>query len=366
MLLGLLRILGSLGQTGRDVAYRLDLGRELGPRHALQRLRAERRTGADPDPDEGYAKIWREAAEELGAEMADLGSGFFEFHRGGRVARAWQQFTPLDDPVTLRLALDKPLVLRLAADAGVPVPDHAEFDAADPRPAIAFLERAGQPCVVKPATGSFGSGVTGAITTPSQLQRATWRASRLSRRLLIERQAAGDVYRLLFLDGRLIDVIRRLPPTVSGDGRSTIVELIDAENRRRVEHGDTRRPSLLRVDLDTLFALERAGKRLRSAPVRGSRVRVKTVVSQNSPLENETVREDVSALADEVRAAVERVGLRVAGVDVVTTDPTHSLASAGGVILEVNGAPGLHYHCEVANPEHATRVATPILEAMLA
>ena len=44
------------------------------------------------------------------------------------------------------------------------------------------------------------------------LTRATWRASRLTSRLLIERQVAGEVLRLLFLDGELLDVVLRKPP----------------------------------------------------------------------------------------------------------------------------------------------------------
>jgi cyanophycin synthetase len=363
-MMGLLGSLASLGQPGRDLAYRIDLARALGPRDALRRFREERADGTTPS-DSGYQRIWADAAQELGAELIALGSGFFEFRKDGRTTRAWQYCSPLDDPVTLKLALDKTLVHRLLAEAGVPVPEHVEFDATGLGPAIAFLERGPRPCVVKPVTSSFGSGVTGGIETRSQLERATWRASRVSGRLLIERQAEGAVYRLLFLDGRLIDVIRRFPPAVIGDGSSTIAELVDIENRRRAESQEDRAPALLRIDLDAVFALERAETRLHSTPARGAQVRLKTVVSQNSALENETVRVDVSELADEALAAVRRVGLRLAGVDAVTTDPTRSLRATGGVILEVNGTPGLHYHYEVADPEHATRVAIPVLQAML-
>jgi glutathione synthase/RimK-type ligase-like ATP-grasp enzyme len=360
----LLRALGSLGQSGRTLAYRIDLGRSLGPGEALRRLREDRLDGAAPE-ESGYAGIWGEAAEALGAHFRERGFGFYEFRKDGRKTRAWRYSTPLDDPVTLRLALDKTLTHDLIAEAGMPTPENLAFDAADPRPAVAFLRRIGGPCVVKPATSSFGSGVTGAVETPSQVERACWRASRLSARLLIEQQAIGDVYRLLFLDGELIDIIRRHPPAVTGDGTSSIGQLVVAENRRRIASYSDRAPGLLRLDLDALFALEHAGLRPRSTPAAGVQVRVKTVVSQNSARENETVRTDVTELAADVRLAVTRIGLRLAGVDVVTTDPSRSLGRTGGVILEVNGAPGLHYHYEVADPANATRVAIPVLEAML-
>ena len=76
----LLGFLASLGQPGRDLAYRIDLARELGPRYALRRLLEERAGGTAPSGS-GYRRIWAEAAQELGVELTVLGSGFFEFRK---------------------------------------------------------------------------------------------------------------------------------------------------------------------------------------------------------------------------------------------------------------------------------------------
>ena len=57
--------------------------------------------------------------------------------------------------------------------------------------------------------------------------------------------------------------------------------------------------------------------------------------------------------------------MRLAGVDVVTPDPARPLGETGGVILEVNAAPGLTHHYNVASPGEATRIAVPILRALL-
>ncbi len=67
----------------------------------------------------------------------------------------------------------------------------------------------------------------------------------------------------------------------------------------------------------------------------------------------------------EARAAAQAVGLALAGVDVITPDPTRPLREVGGVVNEVNGRPGLHHHYLVADPERAPRVAIPILERLL-
>jgi len=67
----------------------------------------------------------------------------------------------------------------------------------------------------------------------------------------------------------------------------------------------------------------------------------------------------------DARRSIEAVGLRLAGVDIITTDITTSLAASSGVLLEVNGGPGLHHHYLVADSSRATDVCTPILGRVL-
>jgi D-alanine-D-alanine ligase-like ATP-grasp enzyme len=93
---------------------------------------------------------------------------------------------------------------------------------------------------------------------------------------------------------------------------------------------------------------------------------VKTVCNENRLEDNVTVTAEVGdALVADARRAVDRSGLRLAGVDVLTPDPAMALADSGGVLLEVNGTPGLSHHYHVRDRERATRVAVPVLRALL-
>ena len=367
----MLDLLPRAGRAGLDAAVRLDLLRSLGVRGIWTRAREEARLAAISTDGRrlGYEEMWRAAADELGAQVTNLSGGFLEISRGDARTRVWNHVVPLDDDVTLKLSLDKTLVHRLLAEAGLPVPSHTEFDAASPQVAQALLEDSPGPSVVKPVTSQAGSGVTTGVRTPVQLRRAILRARRLASRMLIERQAPGHVHRMLLLDGVLLDVVKRHPPHVTGDGRSTISRLIANENRRRMERVAGRgRPQLLRIDLDCLFTLEAAGLSLKSVLPAGERVPVKTAVSHNAPEENEGVLRhgNVSpALVDEARTAVDVLGLRLAVVEVVTPDVSVSLREAGGVVIELNSPPGLHYHYEIAEPDHAVPVAVPILKTLL-
>jgi D-alanine-D-alanine ligase-like ATP-grasp enzyme len=365
----LLDLVAAAGRPGCEVAVRLDLLFAIGPTYAWRRLRDE---AAHARLDQGgrnrvYRDIWLRAAAEVGAELEELGRGWFEIRAHGNRTRVNQQRVPLDDSVTIALAEDRPLTQALLAEAGLPIAEQLVFNADNLTPALDFLERHGGLCVVKPGSGTGGGeGTTAGVETPAQLRRARIRAARLASQLVIERQVRGTVYRLLFLDGDLLDVVRRYPPRVQGDDRHTIRELIVAENGRRLAAGGDRRIEQLTIDLDCIYALEGAGLTLRSIPAMGEVVAVKTATNQNRAEDNETVREGVAPeLVAEARQAADAIGVRLAGIDLITSDPGRSLQESGGVVIEVNGHPGLHHHYQVAEREHATRVAVPILRRLL-
>ena len=361
-------VFGVAGTRGRTVGSWLDLARSMGVAATARRLRGGRGAVLDPEVRNAvYGAIWREAAARVGADVRDLGSGFLEIGRDGAAAKVWQQFVPLDDPITLRLALDKPVVHGLLTEASVPVPDHVEWSFSDPAPALAFMARAGGPTVVKAASGTGGGeGTTAGVDTPARLMRARLQAGRFDGRLLIERQVPGAVHRLLFLDGELIDVIRHVPPRLTGDGRSTVEQLIDAENERRLSAAGAAGLSLLGIGLDTVFTLERQDLRLASVVPDGVTIAVQTVTNDNRIEDTETVTEQLDAqLVDAARRAAAAVGLRLAGVDVIAPDVSQPLESTGGVVAEVNGTPGIHHHYHVADAATATPVAVPILETVL-
>jgi D-alanine-D-alanine ligase-like ATP-grasp enzyme len=367
---GLDRLASGRGRHGRAVAARLDLTYAYGVGPLIRRIRSERRfSGLGPGArDRVYEDIWTRAAEACGAQVVPLAPGLLELRCSGTRTRVYHQFVPLDDPVTLHVALDKTVVHRLMADVGVPHADYLEWSADEPAPAAAFLASAAGPCVVKPAAGTGGGhGVTPGVEGLEDLLRARWHAGRGVDRLLIERQIEGSVYRLLLLDGELLDVVRSVPANVTGDGHSTIEQLIAGENERRVAAGGAAGLSLVGLNLDTALTLRRAQLTLSSVLPTGRYLALRFATNNNASRDNETWRGEVaeSVLVD-ARAAVRAVGLRLAGVDVVTADISRPLRQTGGVVSEVNGGPGLHHHYLVADQAQATPVAVPVLEKLLA
>jgi len=361
-------MLARAGRRAPRVALLAHTARLVGPGPLWRDGRQRRRHGFPglAARNEVYRRIWREAAADLGADFHDLGRGFVEVRRGRRSARIFQQVTTIDDPVTMRMALDKPLVDRLLVAAGVNTAEPVESVFGDPRPAIELLQRVGR-CVVKPASGTGGGeGVTADVRDRADLLHARLRAARFDDVLLTEPHASGPLYRLLLLAGELLDVIVDRPPHVVGDGRSTVEELIAAENRRRMDAAGEAGLELLELDLDTALTLRRAGLALRARPAEGREVAVKSVTNDRRLEDSHTYRAEVHPeVLRQVAAAQRALGLRLVGIDVIAPRIDRPLAETGGVVIEVNGTPGIHRHYQVADRARATPVADQILERAL-
>lgn len=293
-----------------------------------------------------YRSVWEEAAAATGASICFLDGTVADIHCGDTVLRVENNVTSLDDPVTLAVAGNKPLVLRLLSECGIPVPRYQLCRRDDVSCAWGFATALGRPCVVKPArsTGA-GRGIATGVSDRLSLMAAMARAGSYCDDLVLEEQLEGSTYRLLYLDGELLDAVERRPPTVRGDGTSTVKELIDAENQDRIEGGIETSQTLLWVDGELKNTLRSAGLRLNSVPPAGTLVRVKNVINDNRREDNVAAKDRVCASVEEAgAAAAAAVGARLAGVDVITPDPSVPLHAAGGVVIEVNTTPGHYYH----------------------
>jgi cyanophycin synthetase len=312
-----------------------------------------------------YRGVWQEAADKFGASVRFLEDDVIEIRRGEFLTRVRQNETPLDDYVTLRVANNKRLTYRLLAEAGLPIPDHAAFALANMRPAIDFLDAHRCDCVVKPANDTGGGiGVVTGVRAHRRLANAAAAAAVYGDDMLIEEQIPGDNYRLLYLDGRLLDAVVRGAPSVVGDGRSTIGELVARANSERIARGPSACQSLVDPNMEMKHTLAAQRLTLNSRPAAGTVIKLKTVVNDNCGAENATAtgRLCQSVIDDGARAAA-AIGVRLAGIDVITTDPSVPLAESRGVVLEVNPSPG--HHCHYHKRDGVFHVAAEVLETLL-
>jgi len=312
-----------------------------------------------------YAELWRDAASQLGASIEVLGNEILEIRLGQECTRVQQNSTALECEITVAVAKNKPLVHRLLAKRQLRTPNYCEFTLNEIARAADFVESVASRCVVKPANGGGGRGVTTGVIGGFSLIRAVASAAVYGNDLMVEQQVHGDVYRLLYLDGVLMDAVLRKPSAVVADGKSTVRELIRLENEARLNTGPNLAHALIVIDTDVRSTLSAQGLTLSSVPAKGTVITLKMVINDNSQQDNFNAKHLLcKSIIEDGAAAAASVGVRLAGIDVITPDPNVPLAESGGVILEVNTTPSYHHHYYKRNGSYP--VAVHLLPFLLA
>ncbi len=242
------------------------------------------------------------------------------------------------------IAQDKELTKKLLHAAGVPVPSgRPVIDAQD---AWAAANEIGLPVVIKPRDGNQGKGVAVNLKTEEEVKHGFANASQFSDEILIESYLPGSDYRLLVVGDRLIAAARREPPMVVGDGKSTILELVEKVNADP-KRGDGHATSLTKIKFDDIAKarLKEQGFDSNSVPPKGSRVSLRNNANLSTGGTATDVTDDVHPeVAARAIAAAQTVGLDICGVDIVCETVLQPLEDQRGGIVEVNAAPGLRMH----------------------
>ena len=267
---------------------------------------------------------------------------------GSRQRRIWTAETDRTSAIAESISSDKDLTKRLLTQCGIPVPEGQIVKTADE--AWEAAQDIGLPVVVKPLDGNRGWGVSLDVNTEEGVRKAWTAAEKEGSEVLIERYVRGDEHRVLVVGDRVVAATRGETACITGDGTSTVEQLIDTQintdPRRGLAEGfplDLIRLHTARGEM-SLLEIQRQGLQPDSVPVKGRIV----VVQRNGNLNNDVtdlVHPDVAAVAT---LAARVVGLDIAGIDIVTQDISRPLEETHGAIIEVNAGPGLLMHVKPA------------------
>ncbi len=245
----------------------------------------------------------------------------------------------------VELACDKESTKRILADSGVPVPRGTVVNFFDElEDAIELV--GSYPIVIKPLDGNHGRGITTDIRTWEEAEAAYDRARQISRSLIVERYYVGRDHRVLVIDGKFVAVAERVPAHVVGDGKSTIMELLEKTNQDP-KRGDGHDNVLTKIELDhTSYKLiERQGYKDNSILPEGQVCYLRATANLSTGGiaidRTDEIHPENVWLAQRI---VKIIGLDIAGIDIVTTDIGRPLREVDGVVVEVNAAPGFRMH----------------------
>ena len=227
------------------------------------------------------------------------------------------------------------------------------------------IKKIGYPIVLKPLDGNHGKGASINVTNWEDAVSGLAFAQVYGKRVIVEKFITGFDFRILVIDNKLVAAAKRVPAHVIGNGTDTIQQLIETTNldpRRGYGHENVL--TQIDVDRDTEDLLEKLNYTLETIPRIGEIVFLKSTANLSTGGTSVDVTDMMHPENIFLAERISRViGLDVCGVDIMAENLTQPLKENGGVILEVNAAPGFRMH--LAPSEGLPRnVAAPVIDML--
>ncbi|CAM3970300.1 cyanophycin synthetase [Flavobacterium sinopsychrotolerans] len=265
--------------------------------------------------------------------------------------------------IAVDLASDKDATRNLLSRSYIPVPKGMLID--DINELEEAVKNIGFPLVTKPVNGNHGRGITTQITTLDQARKGFYAAQKISEDVIIERFIPGNDYRFLVINYKLAAVAKRTPALVTGNGRSTIEELIH-ETNSDPKRGEGHQKVLTKISIDaaTLSILAAKELRLDSVLSIGEILFLKDTANLSSGGTATDVTDMVHPQNIFMAERIARLmNLDICGIDIMAEDVAGSITQENGAVIEVNAGPGLRMHL---SPTEGTprNVVAPLVDML--
>ena len=246
--------------------------------------------------------------------------------------------------ISVDIAGNKDAAKKLLGEMGVPVPKGYLIREKDEIESV--VRRIEYPVVIKPLDGNHGKGATVGISTLAEAEVAFEKAKDYSRYVIVEKMLAGNDFRALVVNNRLIAVAERTPAHVVGNGKSTIQELIDETNADpRRGYGHENVLTEIEIDGQSERLLKLKNYTLETVLPKDEILHLKTTANLST---GGTAVDRTDEVHPENVFLFERiakiVGLDIAGIDIIAPNVSEPLSENGGGIIEINAAPGFRMH----------------------
>src|SRR3954447_20411894 len=265
--------------------------------------------------------------------------------------------------IAVDIAGDKEETKRLLNEAEIPVPRGTVVRTVEGLKDA--VDRYSYPLVIKPIDGNHGKGNTTNIINWEMAVTALEHAQRYSRSVIVEKFITGVDFRVLVVNYKFICAALRTPASVIGDGEHNIKYLIDEVNKDpRRGFGHEKVLPQITVDADTTKMLDGKGYTLETVPLTGELVLLKSTANLSTGVTSTDVTDEVHPINIFMAERIARIiGLDICGIDVMAPDLARPVTESGGVVLEVNAAPGFRMHVEPAEgiPRN---VAEPVVDML--
>ncbi len=259
---------------------------------------------------------------------------------GCKQRRIWTAVTDRTGSIAEALASDKQMTRQLLSSVHVPVPEGRLVE--DENDAWVAAQEIPGPVVVKPRDANHGRGVFANLTEQSEVVDAYHEAKNEGSGVMVERFIPGIEHRVLVVGGKVVAATCGRPVSVIGDGKHTVLELIELQVNSDPRRGDTETQPLspITVSPGLLLMLRQQKLLLDSIPENNREV----IIKRHDNLSEDVTDKVHPEVAHRVALAARTIGLDIAGIDLVLEDISRPIEEQRGALVEVNAGPGLLMH----------------------
>jgi D-alanine-D-alanine ligase-like ATP-grasp enzyme len=274
----------------------------------------------------------------------------------------------LNHDASYRIACDKDFAKFFMAQRGYPIAEGKTIFEADWAKAlksnrtIAYAEKyakkLGYPVIVKPNSKNQGTGVCLAWNK-IELKEALLKAFKEDKVAIIERYLPGLDYRIVVLDGEIISSYHRIPLSITGDGKHSILELLKMKQKLFYSHGRNTHIDLKDPRIKT--KLRKQGYSFQSVPYKNQKIYLLDNANLSTGGDSVDTTDTIHAGFKKIAAKLTRdMGLRLCGVDIMVTkgDIAKNPKECSYYIIEINAVPGLDHYVAMGRKQRK------IVEAM--
>lgn len=214
--------------------------------------------------------------------------------------------------------------------------------------AYRHARKIGFPVIVKPNSGSQGVGVS-LVHNKREFYKAVRSVFKRDRIVLVQQPVRGTDYRLVVLDKKVISAYERIPLNVTGDGKSTIGQLLKIKQKQFV--ASSRDTQIKTDDPRIAIKLLHQGLSFRSVPAKGQKVYLLDNANLSTGGDSVDVTEKVHPAFRKLAVKLTRdMGLRLCGVDLMIEGDINQKPGTFWV-LEINSAPGLDHYAKIGKAQ---------------
>lgn len=256
--------------------------------------------------------------------------------------------TSLDSYSTALVMENKAITKKVLKENGVSVPKgdiYTSFENAMDD----YARYKNKKIVIKPNNTNFGLGITiiDSNFNTNDYRKGLDLAFSYDKTVLIEEFFPGNEYRFTVIGGEVAGILQRVPANVTGDGKSTILKLVEKKNESPLRDKGYKTPlEKLKVEDEEIFYLSAQGLTPESIPKKNEKV----FLRENSNISTGGDSIDFTDLIpqgykDEAIRASRAVGAVITGVDMIINDINEEWTPENSTIIELNFNPAIHIHC---------------------